>query len=116
MDVIKFLAENSGDPHLQRIKDTANQHAKLMEASSRTHDAEKALFEDDEDAEEEGQVGETDKTNAETQEGKSNKKVKAVFEDIQETKAGHCIQTVRELQSVPVIVSADLTVCPPVIK
>lgn len=87
-----------------------------MEASSRTADAEKALFDDDDDAAEEGEVVQVDKDSSSVQEAKSTKKVKAVFEGVEETKAGHCVQTVKELQNIPVIVSADLTVCPPVIK
>jgi protein SSD1 len=116
VDVIKFLAENSGDPHLQRIKETAEQHARLMEASSRSNDAEKALFEDDEEESSAAQVPEVANASASKQKQKSLKKDAPVFEGVEENASGHCVQTVKELQTVPVIVSADLTVCPPVIK
>lgn len=85
-----------------------------MEASSQSVQAESALFEDDD--EEEGQVNEVASKSDSVQRGKSMKKAAPVFEGIEETAAGHCIQSVKELQTVPVIVSADLTVCPPVIK
>lgn len=121
MDVIRFLAENSGDPHVQRVKATAEQHARLMEASSRSNDAEKALFDDDDDdaAEPESErvpVAPATKGVSSSQKQKSVDRATATFEAIEETAAGHCIQTIKELQKVPVIVSADLTVCPPVIK
>jgi protein SSD1 len=87
-----------------------------MEASSQSVQAESALFEDD-DEEEDGQIKESAPTNLKSQQvAKSLQKVAPVFEDIEETSAGHCIQTVKELQTVPVIISSDLTVCPPVIK
>lgn len=38
-----------------------------------------------------------------------------VFQGL-ESKDGHSIQTVKELQDVPVIITADLTKSPPVIK
>lgn len=116
VDVIKFLAENSGDPHLQRVKETAEQHARLMESSTQSTQAESALFEDD-DEQEEGQVPEVAPTTSKSaQQLKSSKRAAPVFEAIEETSAGHCIQTIKELQTIPVIISSDLTVSPPVIK
>lgn len=86
-----------------------------MEASSQSVQAESALFEDDE--QEEGQVQEVATSSLKSrQQLKSVKKAAPIFEGIEETSAGHCIQTVKELQTVPVVISADLTVCPPVIK
>lgn len=128
VDVLRYLADNGGDPHVQRIKQTAERHATLMGAASRPSNAESALFEDDENEaiagaaeegeEEEGQVKEVAGTNngSVQRQKSSSKKQELKFEDVEQTPAGHCIQTVKELQTVPVIVSADLTVCPPVIK
>lgn len=100
---------------MQRVKETAEQHARLMESSTQSAQAEEALFEDDE--QEEGQVPEvTPITSKSAQQAKSTKKHAPVFEGIEETSAGHCVQTVKELQTVPVIISSDLTVSPPVIK
>jgi len=126
VDVIRYLAENKGDPHLQRIKQTAEKHAQLMEASSQSVQAESALFEDDdeEDEAEEGQIVEVQGgagtakgrgASVQRQKSANAKKEELKFEGYEETSAGHCIQTVKELQTMPVIVSADLTVCPPVI-
>ena len=111
-----------------RIKETAEHHARLKESSSQSSEADKAASQDSTDdgkkekkEEEEGQVIESSsalshKATNTKQRNKSLKEEKAIFENIEETSAGHCIQTVKELQTVPVIVSADLTVCPPVIK
>lgn len=131
---------------MQRIKETAERHATLMEASSQSVQAESALFEDD-DEEEDGQINDANNGGASNskQREKSLKKTAPVFEGVEENASGHCIQTVKELQNseyirvlrlfprrkwwmaadsnlvicrstVPVIVSADLNVCPPVIK
>lgn len=86
-----------------------------MESSSQAANAESALFEDDEA--EEGEVPELGPTTLKSaQQARSVKKAAPVFEDVETTSAGHSVQTIKELQTVPVIVSSDLTVCPPVLK
>jgi hypothetical protein len=110
VDVIRYLAENKGDPHLQRIKQTAEKHAQLMEASSQSVQAESALFEDDdeEDEAEEGQIVEVQGgagtakgrgASVQRQKSANAKKEELKFEGYEETSAGHCIQTVKELQT-----------------
>lgn len=85
-----------------------------MESSTQHTQAESALFDDDE---EEGQVPEVAPTTSKsTQQLKSSKRSAPIFEAIEETGAGHCVQTIKELQTIPVIISSDLTVSPPVIK
>ena len=110
VDVIRYLAENKGDPHLQRIKQTAEKHAQLMEASSQSVQAESALFEDDDedDEAEEGQIVEVQGgagtakgrgASVQRQKSANAKKEELKFEGYEETSAGHCIQTVKELQT-----------------
>ncbi|KAF8529132.1 SSD1 protein [Hysterangium stoloniferum] len=117
-DVISWLAENSDDEHLRKVKQTAEQHALKMEVTSRSVQDESALFEEDED-EDEVVIGRTEKPETkETSKQRllSQAKLKPEFEGLRATTTGHRIQEIRELQSVPVIVTADLTKSPPVIK
>jgi len=118
-DVITWLAENSDDEHLKKVKQNAEQHAMKMEVASRSVNDEQALFdEDDQDDEivlgrpsEQEQAPETSK-----QRLLSRAKVQPIFQGLKITPAGHRIQEIREMQTVPVIVTADLTKSPPVIK
>jgi protein SSD1 len=121
-DVITWLAENSDDEHLKKVKQNAEQHAVKMEVVSRPVYDEKALFdEDDEDDEivlgrEDGHDGHSN-TKPETSKQRlhSLAKVKPEFEGLRVT-SDHKIQDIKELMTVPVIVTADLTKSPPVIK
>lgn len=118
-DVINWLAENSDDEHLKKVKRNAEQHAVKMEVTSRSVHDEKALFDEDEDDDDEivlarsepGKVEETSK-----QRKLSLAKEQPSFEGLRTSAAGHKIQDIRELMTVPVIVTADLTKSPPVIK
>jgi protein SSD1 len=113
VNVVKWLAEHSGDAHLQLVKQNAERHAKLMGVSDSRAESESALFDDEED-------GSSEHVNISfgdsQQAGKSAQKAAPTFEGVEVTKTGHHVQTVRELQTVPVIVSADMTKSPPVIK
>ncbi|CAE7079676.1 unnamed protein product [Rhizoctonia solani] len=118
-DVISWLAENSDDEHLKKVKQTAEQHAVKMELTSRSVHDERALF--DEDEEDEIVISRpappADATEETSKQRKLSKaKVEPQFEGLRRTSAGHRIQDIRELMSVPVIVTADLTKSPPVIK
>ncbi|KAG8693174.1 hypothetical protein FRC09_010679 [Ceratobasidium sp. 395] len=118
-DVISWLAENSDDEHLKKVKQTAEQHAVKMELTSRSVHDERALF--DEDEEDEiviSRPAPPAETEEETSKQRQLSKAKAApqFEALRQTPAGHRIQDIRELMSVPVIVTADLTKSPPVIK
>jgi len=128
-DVISWLAENSDDDHLKTVHRTAEQNAVKMEVVSGSVHDEKALFEedddDDDDDDDEIVIGRTSaKENpeapsvAETSKQRllSIAKVEPVFEGLKTPAAGHKIQEIKELMSVPVIVTADLTKSPPVIK
>ena len=46
--MISWLAENSDDEHLKKVKQTAEQHATKMEVASRSVHDESALFDEDE--------------------------------------------------------------------
>ena len=119
-DVITWLAENSDDEHLKKVKQTAEQHAVKMELTSRSVHDESALFDEDEEDEivinRPTPQAETEAEETSKQRKLSKAKVAPQFEGLRRTAAGHRIQDIRELMSVPVIVTADLTKSPPVIK
>ncbi|PFH52769.1 hypothetical protein AMATHDRAFT_56203 [Amanita thiersii Skay4041] len=120
-DVITWLAENSDDEHLKKVKQNAEQHALKMEVVSRPVQDEKALFEeDDADDDDEIVLGRDDEMWEEIDTSKqrllSKAKVKPEFEGLRITSSGHKIQDIRVLMTVPVIVTADLRKSPPVIK
>ncbi|KAI9508940.1 SSD1 protein [Russula earlei] len=120
-DVITWLAENSDDEHLKKVKENAEQHAVKMEVASRSVHDEKALFdEDDGDDDDEIILGRDNKAEEEEIESAqreiSKARVTPEFEGLKTTATGHKIQQIKELMTVPVIVTADLTKSPPVIK
>ncbi|KZT12467.1 RNB-domain-containing protein [Laetiporus sulphureus 93-53] len=119
-DVITWLAENSDDEHLKKVKQNAEQHAVKMEVVSRSVHDEKALFDEDDTEEDEIVLGRADREQEEEEISKqrllSKSKVAPSFEGLRTTPSGHKIQEIRELETVPVIVTADLTKSPPVIK
>ncbi|KAF9492803.1 RNB-domain-containing protein [Pleurotus eryngii] len=119
-DVITWLAENSDDEHLKKVKQNAEQHALKMEVASRSVHDEKALFDEDDADEDEIVLGRSnpaeDLKETSKQRLLSIAKVKPEFEGLRQTNVGHKIQDIRELMTVPVIVTADLTKSPPVIK
>jgi protein SSD1 len=119
-DVITWLAENSDDEHLKKVKENAEQHAVKMEVASRSVHDERALFDED-DGDDEIVLGHDndDAAEEEVESGQreiSKARVIPEFEGLKRTAAGHKIQQVKELMTVPVIVTADLTKSPPVIK
>ncbi|KAI0268262.1 RNB-domain-containing protein [Gloeopeniophorella convolvens] len=119
-DVITWLAENSDDEHLKKVKQNAEQHAVKMEVASRSVHDEKALFDED-DGDDEIILGRDDNLEVEeevdsVQRKLSKAKTMPEFEGLKTTPAGHKIQQIKELMTVPVIVTADLTKSPPVIK
>lgn len=118
-DVITWLAENSDDEHLKKVKQNAEQHAVKMEVASRSVHDESALFDEDDGDDDEIVLGRSDVLEAkETSKQRllSLAKVKPVFEGTRTLPSGHKVQDIRELMTVPVIVTADLTKSPPVIK
>jgi len=119
-DVISWLAENSDDEHLKKVKQNAEQHALKMEVVSRSVHDEKALFDEDDADDDEIVLGRSDDLPEEKDTSKqrllSQAKVKPEFEGLRASPSGHKIQDIRELMTVPVIVTADLTKSPPVIK
>lgn len=104
-DVITWLAENSDDEHLKKIKQNAEQHAVKMEVASRSLNDEQALFDED-DQDDEIVLGRPtiEETSSETSKQRllSRAKVEPVFEGLKITPAGHKIQEIREMQTVPV--------------
>lgn len=106
-DVINWLAENSDDEHLKKVKQNAEQHALKMEVVSRSVHDEKALFDED-DAEEDEIVlaRSSDRAQEEKESSKqrllSIAKVQPEFEGLRTTPSGHKIQDIKELMTVPV--------------
>lgn len=104
--MISWLAENSDDEHLKKVKQNAEQHALKMEVASRSVNDEKALFDED-DVEDDEIVLERANNKSDGKETSkqrllSQAKVKPEFEGLRSTSAGHKIQEIRELMSVPV--------------
>ncbi|GAA5922957.1 hypothetical protein JCM1841_004485 [Sporobolomyces salmonicolor] len=115
IDVLSWLVENNQDDHLQRLHSQVQHHAKMMEAQSGKAQAEQALFDDDDD-EDDGANGFAAAAAKDTeQHRKSRERAPLKFEGLS-TKDGHAAQTVQELHEVPVIISADMTKSPPVLK
>jgi protein SSD1 len=108
-DVITWLAENSDDDHLKKVKQTAEQHAAKMEVASRSVHDEKALFDEDDETEEDEVVlkrldAPTEATKIETSKQRqiSAAKVPPKFEGLRTPAAGHYVQDIQELMTVPV--------------
>lgn len=103
-DVITWLAENSDDEHLKKVKRNAEQHAARMEVASRSVHDEKALFDED-DEEDEIVLGKDDSIHKEetsTQRLRSAAKSSPEFEGLRSSASGHKIQDIKELMTVPV--------------
>ncbi|OBZ70401.1 DIS3-like exonuclease 2 [Grifola frondosa] len=118
-DVISWLAENSDDEHLKKVKQTAEQHAVKMEVASRSVHDEKALFDEDDTEEDEivlGRSNDRERRPRPLNRGCLQGQSHAGIRGLKTLSAGHKIQEIRELMTVPVIVTADLTKSPPVIK
>lgn len=109
-DVITWLAENSDDEHLKKVKQNAEQHALKMEVASRSVHDEKALFDED-DGDDEVVLGRDNNQSADMskQRALSVAKVQPQFEGLRITTSGHKVQDIRELMTVPV--SPDVFLC-----
>lgn len=109
-DVITWLAENSDDEHLKKVKQTAEQHALKMEVASRSVQDESALFDEDDEADEDEVVlkrvdaGGEGSTKPETSKQRllSAAKRAPTFEGLRTLPAGHQVQDIQELMTVPV--------------
>lgn len=115
-DVITWLAVNSDDEHLKKVQRTVEQTAVKMEVVSRNVHDERALFEEeDDDEDDEIVMGRTPKEDVEAppvvetskQRLLSMAKVEPVFEGLKTPAAGHKIQEIKELMSVPVRIFLD---------
>lgn len=119
--MITWLAENSDDEHLKKVKQNAEQHALKMEVASRSVHDEKALFDEDDADDDEIVLGRADNSQDEKETSKqrlsSLAKIKPQFEGLRNTQSGHKIQDIRELMTVPVrasnknILRITLTFC-----
>lgn len=104
--MINWLAENSDDEHLKKVKQNAEQHALKMEVASRSVHDESALFDEDEAEDDEIVLGREDKREEEKETSEqrlySLAKVKPEFEGLRAPSSGHKIQDIKELMTVPV--------------
>lgn len=118
VDVLTWLAENSDDVHVKRVRE-AQLHIKNMEMTSLSHDDEQALFDDEEDealaAARRAMLSGEDARDS-VQRTKSFRKEVPAFQGINDNSDGHKIQTIKELATVPVIITSDMTKSPPVLK
>jgi protein SSD1 len=96
VNTLTWLAESQNDHHLQRVRTHADTYARLLESTSASTSAEVTTPE-----------GASPKSSA--QHVKSQDRSKPKFEDATVV-GGHHIQKVRELQSVPVCITSDLTI------
>jgi protein SSD1 len=91
-----------------------------MEVSSHSVYDEKALFDEDDNEDDEIVMGRPNEAMEEEEMSHqrllSKAKAKPEFEGLKVMPSGHKIQEIRELMTVPVIITADLTKSPPVIK
>jgi protein SSD1 len=115
-DVISWLAENSDDEHLKKMKRAAEMHAQKMEVTTSQAQDESALFDEDDEDDKIVLGREEPAPETSTQRLLSMQKVRPTFEGLKNTTAGHKIQEIKEMMTVPVIITADLTKSPPVIK
>ncbi|SGY19403.1 BQ5605_C014g07637 [Microbotryum silenes-dioicae] len=116
VEVLGWLAEKNNDEHLLRIRDQAEFHARgLGNHADKKSKAESALFDDDEDDEEPADGQRKQPLRMTGQRLKSLNRMPLKFEGLSD-RDQHCIQTVRELQTVPVVITSDMTKSPPVIK
>lgn len=110
-DVITWLAENNDDEHLKKVKENAEQHAVNMEVASRSVHDERALFDEDDEDDEIVLGHDNDKAVEEEVESVqreiSKARVTPEFEGLKTTGAGHKIQQVKELMTVPVRISIN---------
>ncbi|KAM0751412.1 RNB-domain-containing protein [Meredithblackwellia eburnea MCA 4105] len=113
VDTLRWLAESNKDEHLLRIRNRTEHHAKMMQTTSDAAQAESALFDDDDDEE---PIPTSSAPSSSSQHNKSKADKPLVFEEAEKTSNGHYVQTIRELQTTHVVITADMTKSPPVLK
>jgi protein SSD1 len=104
-DVITWLAENSDDEHLKKVRENAEHHSSKMEVASRSVHDEKALFDED-DGDDEIVLGREAQRadpydDTSTQRLRSKARIMPGFEGLKTSPSGHKIQEIRELMTVP---------------
>jgi protein SSD1 len=120
-DTIEWLSENSEDSHLKAIRGHAQHHAQKseMRMASQTVDAEAALFDDEEDetlAEVQRKVWSGEDAAGSEQRTKSFEHADIRCEGAKRTSTGHYVQEIKEIRKLPVVITADMSKAPPVIK
>ncbi|PWN40199.1 RNB-domain-containing protein [Ceraceosorus guamensis] len=116
IDVLSYLAETGDDVHVQGLRRL--ELARAMEMTSQSHTDEAALFDDEDDevlAEAKRKVFSGEDAKGSTQRMRSFQKQELTFDNTTVTN-GHHIMTVKSLATLPVIITADITRSPPVLK
>ncbi|GAA5874465.1 hypothetical protein JCM8547_007369 [Rhodosporidiobolus lusitaniae] len=122
VDVLSYLASTNSDAHLQRLKAQAQHHGRLMEVEQGGRaEGERELFEsDEEDDEEDGEEtprnGGDGKRRIETEQHRKSAERAPLRYELLSEENGYGSQTIKELQQVPVCLTADLSASPPVIR
>lgn len=100
-DTISYLAQDSDDPHIKKIKSLSDRRATgtLTTQSTDTD----ALF-----------SSATTSADSSKQYAKSANEVQIEYQGLRSS-GGHKIQDIKELMSVPVIITSDMTKSPPVL-
>ena len=133
VDVLSYLVENNQDDHLARLHSQVQHHAKMMESSSKQADAEKGLFDDEDEQDDSAQgFSDAEKKSASTEQHLKSRDVSCYWLiyacsstdrwlriqraplkfDGLSTKDGHACQTISELHEVPVIISVSFANLP----
>ncbi|TIB05172.1 hypothetical protein E3P96_01345 [Wallemia ichthyophaga] len=123
VDVISWLVENSSDGHLQCIQEAAQKHAPAHMTSRSTQD-EQALFDEsdsDESDEDNDYDNDNDMVNKKNndmdtvQHNKSKLAYQPKYENVR-VENGKYIQTIKDSMTVDIIVTADFSASPPILK
>ncbi|CDZ96520.1 Exosomal 3'-5' exoribonuclease complex, subunit Rrp44/Dis3 [Phaffia rhodozyma] len=117
-DVISYLAERDDDEHLNKVKKFGDHYAQAEIESSGKIDEEKNVPKDEAEASEESVAKDKKFSITDSiQQSKSVAQDAPVFKGLRTSSDGkHHIQEIKELMTVPVIVTADIEKSPPVIK
>ena len=104
VDVLTWLAETSGEPHQLFMRRIADHHAALQSGAEPAAASDDPLLAGLPKA-----LPTTAASASSSQHAKSLSRSEPKFNETTTTKAGHRVQVIRELQTIPVICAADTT-------
>jgi protein SSD1 len=124
VDTISWLAETNDDPHLRALKERVDRHEAAIanskiDSSSQAQQDEAALFEDDDDeavTKPPASASMQHTTSMQREKSRTFREDDVNFVGVEAPPSGHSIQTVKVLQTIPVVISARVgDKSPPVI-